>query len=210
MRRLILILVACVAAGCGGLPADRKIRIDLPAPPAVHPLADAGLSLRLLRFAARGDLQERNLAYVEAASPTDVRQAATIVWEEPPEVAASAYLAAALRDAGVNVIGTGIPGVTNYIGTGMVQRFELVGGATGTAIVALDFAVSDAKSGDAWMTASYCASAATSDRGLAAVQAAFQKSLAEIAGHVVADMAARRNGAAVTQPVPRGSRLSSC
>jgi len=210
MRRSF-ILLAFLAAGCGQLPAERSIRIDLPAPPAAHPLADAGLTLRLLRFTASGDpLQQRNLAYVEADAPTDIRQAATIVWEEPPEVESSAYLGAALTGAGASVIANGIPGMPNYVLSGIVQRFELMGGATGTAVVSLDIAVSDAKTGAAWLTTSYCASAVTADRSLPAVQRAFQAAMAEIAGHLVADMAARHGGGAIAPPVPHGSRLASC
>ena len=205
-----LVLLAFLAAGCGSLPAERSIRIDLPAPPAARPLSGDGLTLRMLRFTASGPLQERNLVYAEAGAPDDTRQAATIVWEAPPEVAASAYLAAALTGAGASVIGNGIPGVPNYVVSGVVQRFDLLGGATGTAIASLDVSISDAKSGQAWLTASYCAKAVTADRSLPAVQRAFQAAMAEIAAHLVADTAARHGGAAITAPVPRGSRLSSC
>jgi uncharacterized lipoprotein YmbA len=205
-----LILLAFLAAGCGTLPAERSLRIDLPAPAATRPLADAGLTLRLLRFTASGLLQERNLVYVEADAPTDPRQAATIVWEAPPESAASAYLGAALTNAGASVIANGIPGMPNYVLSGVVNRFELAGGATGTAIVSLDVAVSDAKTGAAWLTTSYCAQSAAPDRSLPAVQRAFQTALAQIAAHLVADMAARHGGAVLAPPVPRGSRLTSC
>lgn len=210
MRRSPLLLVVLLAAGCGHLPAERSIRIDLPAPPAARPLTAAGMTLRLLRFTASGPLQERNLLYVESDAPTEVRQAASITWEASPESASSAYLGAALTGAGASVIANGVPGVPNYVLSGVVQRFDLMGGATGTAVVALDVAISDAKSGTTWLAASYCAQSATPDRSLPAVQRAFQAALAQIAGHLVSDMTARQGGATLPPPTPRGSRLASC
>lgn len=210
MTRTVLLL-ALFLAGCGTLPAERSIRIDAPAPAAARPLADRNLSLRLLRFEARGALQERNLAYVEAETPTELRQAATIVWEEAPEVAAASFLSVALRQAGTNILEGNVAGLSGYSLSGTVQRFELVGsGGTGVATVALDLAVTDPKSATPWFNASYCTSARAADQRLTSVQNAFGAALGEIASKLATDLAARAAGGPAPIFTPRGSRLGSC
>ncbi|MBV9549416.1 MAG: membrane integrity-associated transporter subunit PqiC [Alphaproteobacteria bacterium] len=209
MKR-ILPALAVLLAGCGSLPAERSIRIDLPAAAAAQPLAGKNLSLRLLRLDAEGVLQERNLAYVEAGAPTEVRQAATITWESSPDVAAAAYLSAALRGAGAGVIAVETPGTPAFNLSGTVQRFELVGGGnTGMAVVAMDIRVDDLKF-QPWLNASYCAAVPGRDRSVAAVQVAFTAALAEVTSHLISDLAARAGGGAMPPFVPRGSRLGTC
>jgi ABC-type uncharacterized transport system auxiliary subunit len=192
VKHAILVFLFALAA-CGSLPAERSIRIDPPAAATAQTLS--GHALRLSRLEARGALQERNLAYVEPDAPTEVRQAASIVWEEPPESAAASFLAVALRGAGANVIAVGAAGTPPYTLSGIVQRFELVGsGGTGTAVVALDVTVTDVKSAQPWLNASYCSAVPARDRSLKAVQVAFDAALSDVAGHLIQDMTARAAG----------------
>jgi hypothetical protein len=212
-KRLAADLLTLLLAGCGSVPPARWIRID---PPSDAPLAGALFPaphaiVQVEPFAARGLLRQHPMAYLDRAAPTDLRQAATIVWEEAPGGAAATYMTDWLRRYGIEAAAPTIPLVPTYTLRGLVQRFELVGnGKTGVATVALDLSLVRARTGAPWFSGSYCAAVPAAGPQLRAVEIAFDAALARIAGDFTHDLAARARGRIIRRSNAHDSRLDPC
>lgn len=148
LRPVICAAAVLLLAACAAVTPERHIRLDAP-PGAVAPAA-ARLNgdLQVLSFQARGLLGERRLAYIDAATG-ELRQAASLIWEEPPPRAVELLTARFLRAAGVAgvVYMADQRGEAEYTLAGRIERFELLTrpGTPGNAVVEIEFTLLDGK-----------------------------------------------------------------
>ncbi|MGE1095319.1 hypothetical protein, partial [Pseudomonas zeae] len=78
-------------------------------------------------------------AYVDAATPGEIRQAATLFWEEPPTTMLARALVAGLRTRFAAVTGPDLSLAADHRVVATLDRFEEVTGAgIAQAVVAFD------------------------------------------------------------------------
>lgn len=148
LSRIIAGAALLALAGCAAVPPERHIRLDAPPGPVAPATNRLNGDLQVLSFQARGLLGERRLAYVDAATG-ELRQAASLIWEEPPPRALELLTARFLRAAGIAgvVYMADQRGEADYTLAGRVERFELLTrpGTSGTAVVEIEFTLLDGK-----------------------------------------------------------------
>lgn len=126
---------------------------------------------------ARGLTGSLRYTYVTDAAPEELRQAATLFWEEPPPRVIGRALDDAVR---ARLTGQGAPRRV----TVRLDRFEEVGaGGAARALVALD-------ADDPLGAARYCATALIADAAPATRARAFDAAIAAVAARFAADQAA--------------------
>ena len=168
-------------AGCAAVkPAESPVVMRLsPATQAV-----TGVPVAVAPVTARGALAERRYAYVDRAAPSELRQAATFFWEEPPPVALGRALVDALRP------GAGSPAPTRRLATTLLDFQELTGGGTAEAVVGFDALVTDGADRRRLFSARYCARTPITGASGTERARAFETALTQAAGHAAQDAAA--------------------
>ena len=160
LPRLSVLAIAAVLSACGVMPKPETPtvlrlapRFDIVAPPG-------GAVTVVTPVLARGVAADRRYAYVDRGAPGEVRQAATLFWEEPPPKAVERALVEGLRATLGAAVGPGASADAAQRVSARLERFEEVtgGGAGAEAAVALDVTVVGAAR-DARLAGRYCAQA---------------------------------------------------
>ncbi|MEJ7934373.1 ABC-type transport auxiliary lipoprotein family protein [Sphingobium sp. AN558] len=113
-------------------------------------------SLVVAPVQARGMTGALRYAYVDAAAPGEIRQAATLFWEEPPPAVLARALVAGLRGRFATVAGPDLALAADRRVVAVLDRFEEeTGGGAARAIVAFD--VTQVAQGKAIWAGRYCA-----------------------------------------------------
>ncbi len=197
-------------AGCSAVPEPHNLRLD--APFAVAPaLRSLDGDLQVESFTARGLLGDRRLAYVDADAPGELRQSATLFWEEPPADAAAIVTAAVLRAAHAAPVVTGVAsrGLAEYWLSARLDRFEYVRSRSGgSAVVDVEFTLTRAGDHRVLMVMSACAATpvAGDERNLAV---AFDDAMGRVLADLVPDLT-RRGAAAAGAPDSGARRGPGC
>ena len=121
---LLLTLPACAALKGGDAPVTMRVSPRF----AVGPLQPAP-TLAVAPVQARGLSGGARYAYVDAATPGEIRQAATQFWEEPPATTLARALVAGLRTRFAAVTGPDLSLAADRRIVSTLDRFEEVTGA---------------------------------------------------------------------------------
>jgi ABC-type uncharacterized transport system auxiliary subunit len=180
----LMLLAGCAALKGGDAPVTMRLSPRFsPAPQIV-----AAPSFVVAPVQARGLIGGQRYAYVDAAAPGEIRQAATFFWEEPPADALARALVAGLRSRFANVSGPGLPLTADRRVVALLDRFEEVSaGGSARALVAFD--ISQVAGGKAAMSGRYCASAPIASAAGSARAAAFQSAIEQAVATFVQDAA---------------------
>lgn len=160
---LAILPLSMLAALPGGCAALRKA--DAPATMRLAPdfgqaamATEASGSVSVAPVQARGFAATARYTYVDAAAPGEVRQAATLFWEEPPANVVERALVAGLKTRFAIVRGTEVGLPADHRVIAILTRFEEVG-AGGDAQATVAFDATMVSSGKAGSSASFCATA---------------------------------------------------
>lgn len=191
-RTLVALAVSVLALGACALakPADAPKVLRL-SPSFSYPAGVAAGSVAVAPVTAGGVVAERRYAYVDRAAPGEVRQAATLFWDEPPPRMVERAMVTGLRGWFGSVVGpeTSVP--TDRRVTIRVDRFEEEsGGGTSTARIALDIAVVGAAERKVLLSGRYCGSAPVASAEGSDRARAFEVALADVVGRFARDLAA--------------------
>lgn len=187
--RLVVPLLMLALAGCAALKGG-----DTPVTMRLSPRFAAGAVAASPSFAvapvqARGIIGGLRYAYVDAAAPGEIRQAATLFWEEPPADSLARALVAGLRTKYASVTGPNLPLAADRRVVAVLDRFEEVSEAGGAkAVVAFD--VTQLAGGKAIWAGRSCGSATVSGASGTARAAAFDRAIEQAVGGFVQDVAA--------------------
>jgi len=136
-------LVACGAlAGCAALgKADKPVTMRLsPGFPTATPNLPGSIAVAPVQ--ARGVTAALRYAYIDSAAPGEIRQAASLFWEEPPPRVIERALVAGLKTRFVTVSGPAVPVPADQRIAIVLTRFEETGaGGAARAVVAFDATV---------------------------------------------------------------------
>lgn len=188
MRSILPLLMAAALSGCAATrPAESPIvlrlapriaRIAQPQPSIVAPVQVQGLS------------GERRYTYVDRAKGSELLQAKTLFWEEPP----SAVMERALIDAlGAPILPTGRSSVTERRLAARLVRFEeRTGGAQAEAVVALDTELLSTGTRGVLAMGRYCAHTPIDGPTPSDRARAFEAAIGKVAAAVAQDTAADR------------------
>ena len=185
-----LILLVLWLGGCAAVGAPRPtttLRVD-PAPPIAAAAANP-LRLSLAPVTASGADAGRRYVYVQASAPGEVRQAATLFWEEPP---AAMVERALLRGLGARL---GAPVLPTAVAAGEAQvlrvsldRFEERDGGDQAAVVALNAVALDAATRTPVFARRYCGTAAIGGAARSSRSAAFEIALTQVMDALAVDL----------------------
>lgn len=176
-------LSACAAVKGGDKPVTMRLS---PRFAAGTPVADPSFAVTPVQ--ARGVTGALRYAYVDAAAPREIRQAATLFWEEPPTSVMARALVSALRSRYAQVAGPDIAISADRRIVAVIDRFEeeQTGGQV-RAVVAFD--VTQVSGGKAVAAGRYCAtSPVTSAAGTMRAQA-FETAIEQAVATFVQDVA---------------------
>lgn len=184
MRLAALMMMAALSACAAVKGADKPVTMRL------SPTFAAGTPLPAPSFAvapvqARGLTGALRYAYVDAAAPREIHQAATLFWEEPPTSVLARALVSALRARYAQVAGPDIALSADRRVVAVIDRFEeeQAGGQV-RAIVAFD--VTQVSGGKAIAAGRYCATSpvvsAAGTRRAEAFEAAIERAVAAFVG----------------------------
>jgi ABC-type uncharacterized transport system auxiliary subunit len=201
MIRLRVMLGACAAALLAGCALTRPpevqtvLRLSLHFEPKEPRAASPSLSVAPTQ--ARGFTAERRYAYVERDSPSVVRQAASLFWEEPPPVVVERALVDGLRARFASVAGPQTLVQADERITVRVERFEETTGAgqPTQAVVAFEATTVGAGGDRFGRTRLYCAAAPIASAEPSARAAAFQAALSRDIEQLVQDLSTGTNSA---------------
>jgi ABC-type uncharacterized transport system auxiliary subunit len=189
MTRLALALPLMLLAGCAALKggdAPVTMRLSPRFAPAAQTLAAPSFVVAPVQ--ARGLIGGQRYAYVDAAAPGEIRQAATYFWEEPPADALARALVAGLRSRFASVSGPGLPLIADRRVVTVLDRFEEVSaGGSARALVAFD--VTQVAGGKAAASGRYCASVPIASASGSVRAAAFQAAIEQAVAAFVQDAA---------------------
>ncbi|MET0372057.1 MAG: ABC-type transport auxiliary lipoprotein family protein [Sphingobium sp.] len=142
-------------SGCAAVKgADKPVTMRLsPAFAAGKPTASPTFSVAPVQ--ARGVTGGLRYAYVDAAAPREIRQAATLFWEEPPPTVIARAIVAGLRTRYAQVAGPELALSADRRVVAVIDRFEEeVSGVDTRATVAFD--VTQVSGGKAIWAGRYC------------------------------------------------------
>lgn len=157
MRLVALMLIAALP-GCAAVKgADKPVTMRLsPTFPGAAPAPAPSPSFAVAPVQARGITGALRYAYVDAAAPREIRQAATLFWEEPPPTVMARALVAALRTRYAQVAGPDLGIAAERRVVAVLDRFEEEqSGGEVRAVVAFD--VTQVSGGKAIWAGRYCA-----------------------------------------------------
>ncbi|MDT7536040.1 ABC-type transport auxiliary lipoprotein family protein [Sphingobium sp. SA2] len=173
---LLLMLPACAALKGGDAPVTMRVSPRF-APGPVQPTP----TLAVAPVQARGLSGGLRYAYVDAATPGEIRQASTLFWEEPPATMLARALVAGLRTRFAAVTGPDLSLAADRRVVATLDRFEEVTSA-GVAQAVVAFDVTQVAQGKAVWTGRYCATqpiaAAAGTVRAAAFQGAIEQAVA--------------------------------
>lgn len=183
---LLLTLPACAALKGGDAPVTMRVSPRF----AAGPLQPAP-TLAVAPVQARGLSGGARYAYVDAATPGEIRQAATLFWEEPPATMLARALVAGLRTRFAAVTGPDLSLAADRRIVATLDRFEEVTGA-GTAQAVIAFDVTQVAQGKAVWTGRYCATQPITSAAGTARAAAFQGAIEQAVAAFVQDAVSGR------------------
>lgn len=173
---LLLTLPGCAALKGGDAPVTMRVSPRF-TPGPVQPAP----SLAVAPVQARGLSGGLRYAYVDAATPGEIRQAATLFWEEPPATMLARALVAGLRTRFAAVTGPDLSLAADRRVVATLDRFEEVTSA-GAAQAVVAFDVTQVAQGKAVWAGRYCATqpivAAAGTTRAAAFQGAIERAVA--------------------------------
>lgn len=180
---LLSALSACAALKGGDTPVTMRLS------PAFAPgLPVASPSFTVAPVQARGLSGGLRYAYVDAAAPGEIRQAATYFWEEPPADSLARALVAGLRTRFATVTGPSLPLAADRRIVATLDRFEEVSAPAGAqAVIAFD--VTQVAQGKAIWASRYCATRPIPSAAGTARAAAFQAAIEQAVAAFVQDVA---------------------
>ncbi|MEK7342963.1 MAG: ABC-type transport auxiliary lipoprotein family protein [Pseudomonadota bacterium] len=187
--RLVAPLLLLWLAGCAALKGG-----DTPVTMRLSPRFAAGVVAASPSFAvspvqARGAIGGLRYAYVDADAPGEIRQAATLFWEEPPADSLARALVVGLRTRFASVTGPNLPLAADRRVVAVLDRFEEVSEAGGAkAVVAFD--VTQVAGGKAVWAGRACGTVPVSGASGTARAAAFDRAIEQAVGSFVQDVAA--------------------
>jgi ABC-type uncharacterized transport system auxiliary subunit len=188
---LLMLLSACAALKGGDAPVTMRLSPRFaPAAPSL-----AAPSFVVAPVQARGLIGGQRYAYVDAAAPGEIRQAATFFWEEPPADAVGRALVAGLRSRFASVSGPGLPLTADRRVVAVLDRFEEVS-AAGSARALVAFDATQVMAGKAVTSGRYCGSAPIAGAAGSVRAAAFQTAIEQAVAAFVQDAASGRVTAA--------------
>jgi ABC-type uncharacterized transport system auxiliary subunit len=161
-KPLLLLLTASLAMSACAVtrkPDEPKVLRLAPAFAASANLA-AG-TYAVAPVAAGGMAGERRYTYVDRAAPGELKQAATLFWDEPPPRIVERALVAGLRTRFASVTGPDAALPADRRVSVRLERFEeqTSGGLDAAAVVALDATVIAATDRKVVLTGRYCGTA---------------------------------------------------
>lgn len=176
---LALALAGCAAVRGGDAPVTMRLN------PGFAAGTPAAGSIAIAPVLARGLAGDRRYTYVAAAAPGELRQAASLFWEEPPPRVLERALAEALRTryAQVYPVATPLPADRRVVAT-LVRFEEEDAGASPRAVVAFDASVTHAARIE--RTGRWCATAPIPDASGTTRARAFESALATAVAAFVA------------------------
>lgn len=185
--RLAALPVLLLLSGCALARAPESVTVLRAAPrfEAAAPALDGVIAVAPVM--ARGVAAERRYAYVDRAAPGEVKQAATLFWEEPPPRIAERALVDGLRALTGAAVGPEAAVAGERRLTARLERFEEVtGGHAAEAAVALDVTLLEA--GKARLAGRYCGAATMAGSSPTQRAAAFEAALAGAITQLAADI----------------------
>lgn len=193
MIRALILMAAAPLAACAALKGgDQPVTMRLSphfAAAATTPMP--GPSFAVAQAQARGVTGALRYAYVDAAAPGEVRQAATLFWEEPPTVTLSRALVAGLRARFLTVTGPNLSLAADRRVVAVLDRFEEVTGeGAGGAQAVVAFDVTQVAGGKAVGAGRYCATRPIGSAAGTARAAAFAQAIEQAVTAFVQDAAA--------------------
>lgn len=138
MKRMLWIAVALPLAGCAALKAGDSPVVMRLSPAFAVGQRTAHPSIAVAPVQARGLAGATRYAYVDAAAPGEIRQAASYFWEEAPATLLERALVAGLRTRFMAVSGPQLSLVADRRLVATLDRFEEVTGEQARAVVAFD------------------------------------------------------------------------
>ena len=177
-------LLALALAGCAAVRGG-----DAPVTMRLNPGFAAGTpgagSIAVAPVLARGLAGDRRYTYVVAAASGELRQAASLFWEEPPTRVLERALADGLRTRYTQVypVATSLPADRRVVAT-LVRFEEEDAGASPRAVVAFDASVTHAARIE--RSGRWCATAPIADASGTTRARAFETALAAAVGAFVA------------------------
>lgn len=180
---VLAVLSACAALKGGDTPVTMRLS---PAFAPGQPVASPSFTVAPVQ--ARGLSGGLRYAYVDAAAPGEIRQAATYFWEEPPADSLARALVAGLRTRFATVTGPSLPLAADRRVVATLDRFEEVSAPTGAqAVIAFD--VTQVAQGKAIWAGRYCATRPIASAAGTARAAAFQGVIEQAVAAFVQDVA---------------------
>jgi ABC-type uncharacterized transport system auxiliary subunit len=195
MMRLASILLLLALPGCAALKGgDAPVTMRLSPRFTVGPILPAP-SLAVAPVQARGLSGGLRYAYVDAATPGEIRQAATLFWEEPPATMLARALVAGLRTRFAAVTGPDLSLAADRRVVATLDRFEEVTSA-GAAQAVVAFDVTQVTQGKAVWAGRYCATQPIASAAGTARAAAFQGAIEQAIAAFVEDAVSGKVSAA--------------
>lgn len=190
MMRLLGIVPALLLTGCAALKGgDEPVVMRLsPAFGASQTALAATPSIAVAPVQARGLSGASRYAYVDAAAPGVIRQAATFFWEEAPGTVLERALVAGLRTRFQAVTGPQLSIAADRRLITVLDRFEEVTGGQAQAVVAFDATL--VAQGKALWAGRYCGTAPVAAGDGTSRARAFAAAVEMAVGALVQDVAA--------------------
>ncbi len=187
MKRWIAML-ALALAGCAALKAGDSPTVMRLSPRFAAGQRAATPSIAVAPVQARGLAGATRYAYVEAAAPGEIRQAASYFWEEAPGTVLERALVAGLRTRFATVNGPQLSIAADRRLVATIDRFEEVTGAEARAVVAFDATM--VAQGKAVWAGRACGSVPVSGADGTSRASAFTAAIEQAVGALVQDVAA--------------------
>ena len=151
------VAAAVALVGCAATkPADRLVTMRLSPAVPVSETSRIPDAITVAPVQGRGLAGATRYTYIDSATPSELRQAATLRWEESPTAVVERALTASLRTRFANVAGAamGLPSARRVVA--YLDRFEETGaGGAARATVAINVTVT----GNPLLAGRYCATA---------------------------------------------------
>lgn len=187
---LILTGISLLAAGCAQapVPQDRYYRISAPTP------TGGGLILpgtvEVDRFGAEGLTSGRAIIFVDENGAETLQEYNYDFWHKPPGDMLRDAMIDFLRgsNAARNFVTPEMRADADYLLTGRIQALETVRGPAPKAIVALELAMTDGKTGAVRLVRSYRVEVPASDGSVKAAVAAANQGVADIFARFLGDL----------------------
>jgi len=183
-------------AACGSsapAPQDQYYRANPGTPTANTSHAILPGVVMVERFAAEGLTSGRAINYVDPASPNQLKQYFYHHWSEPPNVMLRDTLVRYLRDSGAatTVVTPAVRVASDYTINGAVHILERRLGPPITAVIELEFSVTDTAKGTLLHVDTYRTEMPANGATLDETISAFNAGLADIYGKLLADLSRR-------------------